>query len=70
MTVLAGLGGLAKQLAIAAGRAVVDRVVELATGAVRQQDEPSQPLTYRHVEHNRAQERSAIEAAKRQQRDR
>jgi hypothetical protein len=59
---------LLKELAVVAGRAAVDQVVKQVGKLLRREQresEPSQPLTYRDVEHIRAQERSSIEASKR-----
>jgi hypothetical protein len=59
------LGSLLKDLAIAAGRAAAERLVKLIRREVRARpSSPSQPLTFKDVEHIRAQERASIEASK------
>lgn len=60
--------GLLSELAIVAGRAAVDELVKLIRRKPRE-SEPPHPLTYRDVEHIRAQEHASIEASKRAERE-
>lgn len=64
--IIAPLVELARQLAIAAGRAAADRLVSAVRRRVESpaDEAPPQPLPYSAVEHQRAQERSAVEASR------
>lgn len=66
------LAALLKDLAIAAGTAAAKQVVRAVRAWVSPAPDPgeSTPLTHAAVEHNRRQERAAIEASKRAEAER
>ena len=62
--IIAPLVELARQLAIAAGRGAAERLVVIVSSKLTGDDDSSQPLSHRDVAHQRAQERSAVEASR------